>query len=287
MNIGRLCLCIFLLVACQPNMKSPHRLFDVHIHGMQDQSTHIDMLNDGRVYKAAISTSWDLQEKYGNRQSPELLFGLMFPCPVGNVPYSLQPCFVDGNEWPDLEWVEEQIKSGEIDFLGELLNQYYGINPGDSAMFPYYRLAEKYDLPVGIHSGGAGPDHGSPNFKWELGDPLLLKPVLVAFPTMRLWIMHSGDQYYSQTIEIMHEFPRVYADISVIANPDIVNKERFQTTMKALYDAGLEDRLMFGSDNGDIVKMVAAIEELDFLTDIQKEKLYSLNAEKFFGKAKQ
>jgi hypothetical protein len=30
--------------------------------------------------------------------------------------------------------------------------------------------------------------------------------------------------------------------------------------------------------------MIAAVEELDFLNAAQKEKLYSLNAERFFGK---
>ena len=47
------------------------------------------------------------------------------------------------------------------------------------------------------------------------------------------------DQYYQQTIRLMQEFPHVYSDISVIANPDIVDKEGFHTTLKAFYDAGL------------------------------------------------
>lgn len=281
-----LLLIILSLAACQQKTQNPPYIFDVHIHGMPDPSSQISMLNEAGVYRAALSTSWDLQEKYRDQKSPELLFGLMFPCPLGKVPYSSQPCFANGNDWPELGWVEEQIKAGKVDFFGELLNQYYGIAPADSAMYPYYKLAEKYDLPVGIHTGGAGPDHGSPNFKWELGDPTLLRPVLEDFPSLRLWIMHSGDQYFGGAIEIMREFPQVYADISVIANPDIVDKQRFHSTMKAFYDAGLEDRLMFASDNGDIPKMAAAIESLDFLTDKQKEKLYTLNAEVFFGKEK-
>jgi hypothetical protein len=277
---------LLLLFGCHKKSEKSLRIFDVHIHGTEDPASQTNMLEKAGVYKAAISSSWDLQEKYRDRQSLELLFGLMFPCPVGNVPYSSQPCFEDGSDWPEVDWVEEQIKAGMIDFLGELLNQYYGITPADSAVFPYYRLAEKYNLPVGIHTGGAGPDHGSPNFQWELGEPVLLKPLLEAFPSMRLWIMHSGDQHYPQTIQIMQEFPHVYSDISVIANPDIVDKARFQATMKALYDAGLEDRLMFASDNGDIGKMIAAIEELDFLTEAQKEKLFFKNAEEFFGEKK-
>ncbi len=274
---------MLLVFGCQKKSEKATRIFDVHIHGTEDPNSQASHLEEAGVYKAAISTSWDLQDKYRDQQSPELLFGLMFPCPVGKVPYSSQPCFADGGDWPKVDWVEEQIKAGRIDFLGELLNQYYGITPADSAMFPFYQLAEKYNLPIGIHTGGAGPNHGSPNFQWELGEPNLLKPILKAFPSMRLWIMHSGDQHYIQTIQIMQEFPGVYSDISVIANPDIVDKARFYATMKVLYDAGLEDRLMFASDNGDIGKMVSAIEELDFLNDVQKDKLFFKNAEEFFG----
>jgi len=41
----------------------------------------------------------------------------MFPCPEGKVPYSLQPCYENGQEWPSTIWVEQQIKEGRIDFL--------------------------------------------------------------------------------------------------------------------------------------------------------------------------
>jgi predicted TIM-barrel fold metal-dependent hydrolase len=151
-------------------------------------------------------------------------------------------------------------------------------------MFPFYELAVRYDLPVGIHTGGAGPDHGSPNFQWELGDPTLVKPILEAFPSVRLWIMHSGDQYFMQTIQLMKQYSTLYSDISVVANPDIVEKVRIYTTLKAFFDAGLEDRLMFATDNGDIQKMVATVMDLDFLTVSQKQKLFYKNAETFFGR---
>src|SRR5688500_6379429 len=59
----------------------------------------------------------------------------MVPCPNGKVPYSLQKCFEDGKKYPGIRWVEEQIKLGKIDFLGEVLSQYYGISSFDSACF--------------------------------------------------------------------------------------------------------------------------------------------------------
>jgi predicted TIM-barrel fold metal-dependent hydrolase len=239
-------------------------------------------LQKAGVYKAAISTSWDLQNSYRNIPNTHFLYGLMFPCPNGKVPYSLQSCFSQGEDWPSIAWVEEQIKKGKIDYFGEVLSQYYGISSSDSLLFPYYRLAEKYNLPVGIHTGGAGPGHGSPNFKLDMGNPLLLKHMLSGFPKLRIWIMHSGVQDYKEAITIMQQNKRVYTDISVISNPDIVPFESFSTIMKAFMDAKLEDRLMFGTDNGDIDKVVRSVEDLRFLSKEQKKKLYYKNAERFF-----
>ena len=266
--------------------KTPQKIFDVHLHGSKDPSLQMLTLQKAGVYKAAISTSWELQNSYRKIPNAHLLYGLMFPCPNGKVPYSLQPCFSMGEDWPSINWVEQQIKDGKIDYLGEILNQYYGISSSDSLLFPYYGLAQKYNLPVGIHTGGAGPNHGSSNFKMEMGNPLLLKTMLSRFPNLKVWIMHSGDQYYKETIAVMQENELVYSDISVISNPDIVPPDTFSIIMKAFIDAGLEDRLMFGTDNGNIEKVIMAVKALDFLSVEQKRKLYYQNAERFFNSKK-
>lgn len=264
------------------NDASP-KIFDVHIHGSNNPSLQIKELKNNGVYKVAISSSWKLQNEYKNISETEILYGLMFPCPDGKVPYSLQPCYENSEDFPSVSWVEEQIKAGRIHFIGEVLNQYYGISPSDTLLYPYYKLALKYNIPVGIHTGSAGPNHGSKNFKEEMGKPLLLKEMLSQFPDLKLWIMHGGDQYYKEAIEIMKAYKQVYADISVIANPDIVPPEQFYVIMKSFLEAGLEGRLMFGSDNGNIEKIISAVEALDFLSFQQKNKLYHLNAAQFFS----
>jgi hypothetical protein len=272
----------FFNLSYYPSLKENRKVFDVHIHGSEDASAQMVALKQAGVYKAALSTSWELQNSYRDKSKINLLYGLMFPCPNGKVPYSLQPCYGDGKDWPAVSWVETQIKEGKINFLGEILSQYFGISSSDSLLFPYYALAEKYNLPVGIHTGGAGPNHGSPNFKMELGNPEYLKKMLASFPKLKIWIMHSGDQYYKESIAIMHKYKNVYTDISVISNPDIVPPAQFKILIKSFFEAGLEDRLMFGTDNGNVVKVIAAVEELDFLTNKQKDKIFYKNAEAFF-----
>jgi predicted TIM-barrel fold metal-dependent hydrolase len=278
-----LCIAVFGFCFLSPVKKS-RKIFDVHLHGQKEPSAQLAELKKKGVYRAAISTSWDLQNSYRNEKGVKLLYGLMFPCPNGKVPYSLQHCFEDGQEWPSVYWVEDLIKEEKIDFLGEMLNQYFGISSSDSLLFPYYALAEKYQLPVGIHTGAAGPGHGSPNFSMEMGNPNLLKGTLEKFPKLKLWIMHGGDQYHNETVSLMKAHPGIYMDISVLCNPDIVSTERFQTIMKIFIDGGLEDRIMFGTDNGDIGKTVDAVEALGVLSNLQKEKIFYKNAEIFFAK---
>jgi len=259
------------------------KIFDVHLHGDAAPEKQLSNLATNGVGTIAVSTSWAQQQTY---QSNDLtiLHGLFVPCPNGKVPYSLQQCFEDGKEWPDVSWVEQQIKDKKIDFIGEVLAQYHGISSSDSLMYPYYALAEKYNLPVGIHTGSAGPDHGSPNFKEEMGNPLLLKGALAKFPKLKVWLMHGGGPFVKECIEMMKTYPGLYADISVLNNPNIIPAKDFALIMKEFIDAGLEDRLLFGSDNADVKTCIAAVEGLEFLSAKQKEKIFHLNAGSFFKK---
>lgn len=275
---------IALVMIFSTHRGSPRKFFDVHLHGAKDPLDQVASLKKSGMYKAAISSSWDLQNSYREVKGTSFLYGLMLPCPNGKVPYSLQPCYADGKDWPPIGWVEQQIRGKKIDFLGEILSQYYGISAADSLLFPYYALAQQYQLPVGIHTGGAGPDHGSPDFSMEMGNPAMIEKLLVRFPSMKIWIMHAGDQHFKETIRIMRENKKVYADLSVLSNPFIVPGERFASIMKEFVDAGLEDRLMLGTDNGPVEQVIEAVERLDFLSEKQKDMIFYQNAERFFAK---
>lgn len=115
-----------------------------------------------------------------------------------------------------------------------------------------------------------------------MGNPLLIENLLQRFPNLKVWIMHSGAPFMEDLIAIMKYYPNVYADISVINNPYIFSKKEFKAIMTMLLEAGLENRLMFGSDNGDIKSAIENIEELGILNELQKRKIYYENAELFF-----
>src|SRR5690606_19217883 len=93
---------IFFLSLFSIPLAAQQKVFDVHLHGARDVAGQLNTLTDAAVYKVAISSSWDLQQQYESRDDLEIIRGLMFPCPNGKVPYSLQPCFQDGSEYPSL-----------------------------------------------------------------------------------------------------------------------------------------------------------------------------------------
>lgn len=260
-------------------------IIDVHVYA-SIQSTMVKKFSDIEKYKithGAISGPWSLMEQVRAKGKGKFLYGLMFPCP-NNFAYTLgAKCFDTGNEYPDTVWVKKQIEEKRIDFIGELLNQYYGISPSDSSLDPYYRLAERCNLPVGVHLGLADPGSvfkWAPNFKASLGNPLLLEDVVKKYPKLRVWIMHAGHPYSQELLALMWMYPQVYVDIAAIAsNAPFKN---FYNYMKTLVDAGLEDRIMYGSD-GEVAGSVKAINDLDFLTLTQKEKIFKKNAIVFFG----
>ena len=53
--------------------------------------------------------------------------------------------------------LEKLFKSGEFKVFGEITIQYEGISPSDSAFEPYLAMAERLDIPVGIHIGTGPP----------------------------------------------------------------------------------------------------------------------------------
>ncbi|HEX5693579.1 MAG TPA: amidohydrolase family protein [Arenimonas sp.] len=260
---------------------APAPVFDAHLHGARDTEAQIQALRAGGITTIAVSTSWETQQAYRDADGLTVRPGLMFPCPRGKVPYSLQSCFEDGREWPGVEWTQAQVEAGKVHFLGEILTQYYGIPPDDPRMAPYWALAEKHQLPVGIHTGSAGPGHGSPDFSEALGNPTLLRPVLERHPRLRLWVMHAGAPYFDETMALMREYPGVYVDISVINNPAIVPPPAFAAMMKTMLDAGFGDRSMYGSDNADIATTRAALDALG-LDEAQENAILHDNAARFF-----
>ncbi len=95
--------------------------------------------------------------------------------------------------------------------------------------------------------------------------------------------MHAGYPFFEDTIALMGVYPNVYADLSRINWS--IPRPAFHDYLKRLIDAGLESRLMFGSDGVGLPEAIGlaveGIESAVFLTEQQREDIFYNNAARF------
>ena len=179
------------------------------------------------------------------------------------------------------------IADGRVQVIGEVVSQYRGVAPDDPQMAPYWQLAEEFDVPVGIHIGTGPPgvmylgDWAS-NYRAALHSALTLEPVLVEYPSVRVYITHAGWPMIDDLLALMWAHPQVYVDVGIISYwlPD------FESYLRRIVEAGFGKRVMFGSDQmiwpEAIARAVKRIEDIDFLTSAQKRDIFYNNAARFF-----
>ena len=184
---------------------------------------------------------------------------------------------------PTADMMRREVRAGRIGFIGEVATQLTGVAPNDLRLAPYFAMAEELDIPMLVHTEGIGPE--LPGFRSAAGNPLLLEPVLVRHPKLRIYIENTGYPFLGEVIAIMTQYPNIYGDLSTITW--VLPRPAFHRYLKALVDAGLGKRLMFGSDQmrwpEAIGWAVQAIQEAPFLTEEQKRDIFYNNAIRFLG----
>lgn len=196
--------------------------------------------------------------------------------------------FIDDNPPPPqlAAELEARVASGETKIFAEVTPQYRGMAPDHPSLDRFYALAERLDVPVGIHMGyGApgGPYWIYPKYRASLGNPLLLEDLLVRHPKMRVYVMHAGMPMTDETIALLYSHPQVYVDIA--ADNVGVPRPEFHHHLRRLVEAGYGKRIMFGSDQmvwpQTIAIAIEAITEADYLSEEQKRDILYNNAARF------
>jgi predicted TIM-barrel fold metal-dependent hydrolase len=296
----------FLIVGCVPNLafsqQQPPRLpiIDVHLHALALEALRNFGPNPITHSAPPGSVEENVRRILAEMQKYNVVLGI-----VGgsNMPGCRDNCREEVEQLrsaaPERIWasaafgrpnlnvdsLRAQYSAGTFVAMGEVLAQYEGLSPSDSVFEPYWTLAEKLDIPVGIHTGMSSPGitRVAPNFRVAQGNPILFEGMLNRHPKLRVNLMHAGHPFLAETIGILQVYPQVYADIAVIdwALP----REEFYAYLKALIRAGFADRIMFGSDQTvwpDAIGLaVDAIQSADFLTEQQKRDILYNNAARF------
>ncbi|MEN8145839.1 MAG: amidohydrolase family protein [Gemmatimonadota bacterium] len=192
-------------------------------------------------------------------------------------------------EWTP-ESFEQLVKDGKVDVFGEIGAYYYGRTLADPYYDPYLKICEEYGIPVAIHTGGGPPQityRGAPKARLVLGDPLLIEDVLVKYPKLKIYLMHSGEMWYEEALRLMLSYPQVYADLGVVLWVHPSPKSYGREFLLRAKEFGMLDRVMFGSDQmvwpHGIEMSLDQLESFDFLTQDEKRDILYNNAARFLG----
>ena len=188
--------------------------------------------------------------------------------------------WIEEPEKIDYDLIRKDINNGTTKIIGEVTSQYLGIAMNDPKLDSIFALAAEKDIPVLVHSAGLG---GTIHFPIEKGNPIGLNEVIRKYPKLRVYIENASWPFGDEAIALMYTNPNVYADLSTISW--IIPRTAFHQYLKKLVDAGLADRLMFGSDQmiwpESIELAIEAINSAEFLSKEQKRDIFYNNAARF------
>lgn len=182
--------------------------------------------------------------------------------------------------------LEKLFRTGEFKAFGEISIQYEGYSASDSAFEPYLAMAEKLDIPVGIHVGCGPP--GAPyifakNYRARLHSPLLMEEALLRHPKLRIYAMHAGWPMLDEMLATLYTHPQLYVDVGVICY--MIPQKEFYYYLERLVNAGFGKRIMYGSDNmvwPQAVELgIKAVNKAHFLSTAQKRDILFNNAARF------
>ena len=102
------------------------------------------------------------------------------------------------------------------------------------------QAAADLDVPVLIHQGTTFCE----NVSLELANPVLLQPIALRFPRLRMIIAHMGHPWIAETMVLIRKHRHLYSDISAL----YYRPWQFYNALVLAMEYGVLDRLLFGTD---------------------------------------
>jgi hypothetical protein len=295
--VPTVCLCLVLVSSqdalAQPAGGSRPPVIDMHVHGgnLSPQAALERMQSMNIRFMLVHILAPELQAWSATLDASSYLPALGFPCPNGNALFSAQACWAGNEEFPDPAWLRDQLQSGTVRALGELVPQFLGASPGDQRMEIYWEMSETLDVPVAIHMGPGPPAAAYesspapvkyPEYRMAASNPMLLEEVLLRHKGLRVLIMHAGWPFLESTLALLYAHPNVYLDLGALQAEFMVPRASYYAYLRPLVDAGFARRIVFGSDFAAQTNAgIDAILSADFLTAEQKSDILCNNAARF------
>ncbi len=188
-----------------------------------------------------------------------------------------------GDERTDLFTLEERIRGGAVKGI-KLYPGYepYAIN--DPSLESVFRIAEKYSIPVMIHTG----DTYSKQAKVRNAHPLLIDDVAVDYPNVNFIMCHLGNPWFNDAAEVLYKNDNVYADISGLTLGDFTYEFKRYMVQRVkdmiAYMGKPGKQLLYGTD-WPLVRMgpyLKFLDDLDLPAE-EKEGIAWRNAARLFN----
>ena len=148
-------------------------------------------------------------------------------------------CSVDPHDDDAVEQLEHSVRVLGLRGL-KVAPIYQNMHPADPRFVRLMRSAEALEVPVLIHQGTTFCE----NVSLELANPVLLQPLALQFPRLRMVIAHMGHPWIAETMVLIRKHRHLYSDISAL----YYRPWQFYNALVLAMEYGVLDRLLFGTD---------------------------------------
>jgi predicted TIM-barrel fold metal-dependent hydrolase len=295
-------LIVVALLPAIPSTQStgPYRgpIIDVHLHAQTRESLARPAPNPATGEMSPKTAEEHMMRSLEIMRDRNVVLGIVSGSSIGDVePWDaaapdriLKGISVeDPTTFMSADDLDRLFREKKLDAFGEVAAQYAGYSPSDPAFDPYWAIAAKHGVPVGIHTGGGPPGTPyacCPKFRLRLGDPLLVEDLLVKHPKLKVYVMHAGGFFPQNALMLMTMYQHVYVDIGALSWTPVAG-DMLEPFLRDAKRRRLLDRVMFGSDQmrwpEAIGLAIDRVNRLEFLTIEDKQDIFYDNAAKFLG----
>ena len=159
---------------------------------------------------------------------------------------------------------------------------YYPVFPTDKVYGPFFKLAQKHNVPVFFHTG----DTFGSKFHLKYAHPLNIDDVAVNFPDVKIVICDLGNPWCIDAAALVYKNPNVFADLSGFNVGHFnVRQERkmlFRRIETALNYCGY-DKLLYGTDWPLVDMRDYFFLMKKIIPRCERKKVFAGNAKKLFN----
>jgi hypothetical protein len=193
---------------------------------------------------------------------------------VGINPYACGPV--------ELEALEDAVQAGDVRGV-KIYAGYYPLPPTFDAYRGVYRLAERYRLPVIIHTG----DTIDKDALVKYANPIEVDELAVRHRGIPFIIAHLGNPWTREAAEVVYKNENVHADLSAFVIGDLRQardrRRAVEDVRRALDYAGTAERFLYGSD-WPLARIRDAIEFVkDAVPRRDRDRVFHGNAARLFN----